>query len=314
MGSAFAPSCDVLVIGSDIAALLAGIDCARIGLTVHAWVMDEPGAPTEFTNTGGVVADALTGLHVPFEVLTPAPGEEVVAGIPSNPFSPAVREALGWRGAWKIYFDRVKPVLSIGVETNLGTLVRTRLGVEALNKLVDPNLLSRYGRRADDLAVDQVAFGLGQAMTRGGSLTTGVLELVAADARVAQTLTLPGGSASAMEAAIAQLEYFAATVHRVSAVELSLVADQRGGQLISATGSAGDEKVSSLATALLCDPSLVELPEGIEINQVGFVGTTDECPGLETALPASREVSTGIRRALLSDPAKPPIGPTSFEG
>ena len=290
------PRYDVLVIGSDIAAMLAGIDCARIGLRVDAWVLEDPDAPLEFTHRGGIVADALSELSVPFEILTPTAGDESVAGIPANPFSPTVRAALGWGGAWRVYRDRITPVLTIGSEPNLGQLVRRRLGERALSQLVNPFLQHRYGRDADELDVDQVAPGLSQAITRGGSLTTGVLELISADAREAQTVRLTGGSASALEAAIAQLEYLGATVHRATTNDLAAV------------------KLATHASAILCDPGLVELPEGLDPSLVGFVGITQECPGLESALPASRDASRAIRRALLSDPAKLPIGPVTFEG
>jgi hypothetical protein len=290
------PSADVLVIGSDIAALLAGIDCARIGLRVEAWVLTDESAAREFTHRGGIVAHALSELSVPFEILVPHVGDESVAGIPANPFSPAVRTALGWGGAWRVYRDRITPVLTIGSEPNLGQLVRRRLGERALSEVVNPFLQARYGRDADDLAVDQVAPGLSQAITRGGSLTTGVLELISADAREAQTVRLTGGSASAIDAAIAQLQYFGAAVHRVTETDIAAL------------------PLASRATALLCDPGAADLPEGLDPTLVGFVGITDDNPGLESAIPASREVSRGIRRAVLSDPARPPIGPVTFEG
>jgi|GEM_PF-4000256 len=296
MARSVKPVADVLVIGSDIAALIAGIDCARIGLKVEAWVLENPDAPSAYTHRGGIVADALSGLNVPFEILVPDAGDEQVAGIPANPFSPTVRAAVGWGGAWLIYRDRITPVLTIGSEPNLGKLVRQRLGDRAVSALVDPFLLERYGCTADELSVEQVAPGLNQAMTRGGSLTTGVLELISADAREAQTVQLTEGPASAIDAAIAQLEYFAATVHRASAADVAKL------------------KLATRATALLVDPAEVELPEGLDPEFVGFVGITAEAPGLESAIPASREVSAGIRRALLSDPNKPPIGPASFQG
>jgi hypothetical protein len=296
MGTPAKPNYDVLVIGSDIAALLAGIDCARIGLRVDTWVLDNPDAPTEFTHRGGIVADALTELKVPFEVLTPEAGNESVAGIPANPFSTMVRATLGWGGAWRVYRDRITPVLTIGNETNLGQLVRRRLGERALWALVNPFLQKRYGLEADELNVHQFAPGLSQAITRGGSLTTGVLELISADSREAQTVRLAGGSASAIDSALAQLEYFGASVHRATSEDIAAL------------------PLVSHSSAILCDPGLVELPEGLDPALVGFVGITQDVPGLESALPASREISRAIRRALLSDPTKQPIGPVTFEG
>lgn len=290
--------CDVLAIGSDLAVFAAALDCARIGLKVDVWIpqADENQGPANFSHRGGVVAGLLDELGVPYDIVIPAPGEEEVCGIPGNPFSLRVRKALGWGGAWRVYLDRIKPVLTIGAEPNLGKLVRTRMGEAALEKLVNPVLLERYGLSADELTVDSVAQGLSQGMTRGGSLSNGVLELIAEDARIAQRVVVPGGVEAITSAAVAKLEYFAATITRVSDPTKKL--------------ANGYKK----AGVVLADFGEVELPEGIDTERVAEVGISSENPGLERAIPASQHAALGMRRVLLSDPEKPPVGTLSFEG
>lgn len=290
-------ACDVLVVASDVAGLLSAIDCARIGLRVEVFLIDEPASVRVYSHRGGIVAAACDELGVSYQLSIPARGEEVVAGIPANPFSSYVRSRVGWRGAWRVYRDRVKPVLTIGNETHFGKLVRNRLGDTVAENLVQPVITELYQRSIDELAVDQVAPGLAQAMTRGGSLTTGVLELIAADARVAQTLTVTAGADALQDASLAKLAYWGAPVHHTTSAKL-------------------EKQITSLvkfAGAVLCNPRLVTLPAKLAADRVAFVGLTEDNPGLETAIPASREAAASIRRLLLSDPEKPPIGPVDLE-
>ena len=296
--SSAAHRCDVLVIGSDLAVFAAAIDCVRIGLKVDVWIpkAEENVGIANFSHRGGVVAGVLDELGVDYEIEIPAVGDEEVCGIPANPFSLRVRSTLGWSGAWRVYLDRIKPVLTIGAEKNLAKLVRTRMGEAALKKLVNPVLLERYGLPAEELEVDAVAPGLPQAITRGGSLSNGVVELIAEDARIAQRVIVPGGLASITAAAVAKLEYFSATVTRVSDPTKKL--------------ASGWKK----AGVVLADFGDVDLPEGIDAERVAEVGLSSEYPGLERAIPASQHAALGMRRVLLSDPEKPPIGTISVEG
>lgn len=296
MVSSTAPACDVLVIAADVAGLLAAIDCARIGLRVDVQLTPDPMTVSVFSNREGIVAATCEELQVPFDVSAPVEGEYVLAGIPGNPFSNYVLARVGWGGAWRVYLDRLTPVLTIGNETNFGRLVRQRLGEKMAEALVQPAVTELYQRGIDDLLVDQVAPGLAQAMTRGGSLTTGVLELVAADPRVVQTVTPTGGAAALREAALISLKYWGATVTETTSSKLEK----------------GIGKLVARASAVLCDPRLVALPATLDAQRVAFVGVTEETPGLESAIPASRRAAMGIRRVLLSDPDNPPIGPVEF--
>ena len=133
-------------------------------------------------------------------------------------------------------------------------------------------------------------------MTRGGSLSNGVLELLAEDPRVAQRVVVPGGTEAITAAATSKLEYFAATVTRVADPTKKL--------------ASGYKK----AGVVLADFGDVELPEGIDTERVAEVGISSENPGLERAIPASQHAALSMRRVLLSDPEKPPVGTLSFEG
>lgn len=290
--------CDVLTIGSDLAAFVAAIECARIGLKVDLWIpkdADFSGA-AEFSHLGGVVAAVLDELGVDYEIVVPAEGTAEIVGIPSNPFSVAVREALGWSGAWRIYLDRIKPVLTIGNETNLATLVRQRLGVAALEKLVSPIVQQRYGYTPEELTVDAVAPGLAQALTRGGSLSNAVVELMLEDPRVVERVVVSGGEQAILDAVLAKLDYFAAKVTRVADVSK---------KLSTSFNKAG---------VVLADFGDVVIPEGADPLRIGEVGISQQHPGLESAIPASQHSALSMRRVLLSDPENPPVGTLSFEG
>ena len=290
--------CDVLTIGSDLAAFVAALDCARIGLKVDLWIPKDAdfSGPAEFSHRGGIVAAVLDDLGVDYEIVIPVKGEEEICGIPANPFSPAVRAAVGWSGAWRIYLDRIKPVLTIGNETNLGTLVSQRLGEAALTKLVNPVTTQRYGYLAQELTVDAVAPGLAQALTRGGSLSNAVVELMLADHRIVERVDVPGGQQAILDAVIAKMDYFAEKVTRVADPTKKLASSWKK------------------AGVILADFGDVSIPEDIDPERIAGVGISAKSPGLESAIPASQHAALGMRRVLLSDPEKPPIGTLSFEG
>lgn len=289
--------CDVLVIGSDAASLAAAIDCARIGLSVTVWIPADvtfSTAPRTFTNRDGIVATLLDHYTVPYSIDKPQLGDESILGIPGNPLSARVAQALGTSGRWRAYRDRITPILTIGAESNLGTLVRKRMGEAALTQLVNPATQELYGRDADQLEVSTVAPGLSAAMTRAGSLSGGVLEQYVADPRVCERLIVEGGDKAIIDALLATLEYFSATVVRAKDTSTKL------------------EKFATKAGAFLLDFGDVDIPENIDNNLIFEVGISEINPGLESALPASLQSALHARRVLLSDPENPPIGPTAI--
>ena len=337
---------DVLVVGGDAASLVAALDCARIGLRVVVMAIEASAhRPTVFSNRDGVVASLLTELGVAFVVDESPIAQCSIDGIPATPFAPQVRALVGWRGAWRVYRDRITPLLTIGTETNLGALVRRRLGTAAVTALVDPSLRELYGRSADALSVAAVVPGLNQAMTRAGSLTTGVIELLLADPRLSQALKVEGGIAHIEAALREKLAFFAADVCDVADVHLTLreapptspdvppgflavavavaVAAGQASTPVSvsvspidgATSSTSDSApITVFAHALLVNPEVASAPEGAPTELAGEAGINARYPGLESAAPASRAASAAIRRSLLSNPKRLPLGPLSLEG
>jgi oxygen-dependent protoporphyrinogen oxidase len=351
---------------------VAALDCARIGLRVV--VFATPASvhrPTLFSHRGGIVASLLTELEVDY-VVREAGGAPVVGtgsgrdvatqaalgnivGIPANPFAANVRETLGWRGAWRVYLDRVIPLLTVGTETNLGKIVRRRIGKAATTALVDPVLQELYGRNADQVPVAAVVPGLNQAMTRAGSLTTGIIELLVSDPRAGQVVEVVGGMEHIEAILRERLAFFSARIIAVTDVSLTPIPpvsdvgelpasfDAQAWMLptapdapdvtdvpvasVSGEGSAiPREEISLVAHAVLVNPELVTVqatvqatdspntPKGAPNDLFGEVGVTSELPGLESAVPESRAASAAIRRALLSNPHRLPLGPSDLEG
>lgn len=197
----------IVVIGGGVSGLVVAHECARPGFEVT--VLEASGrvggsvAPLElggitvdagaesFATRGGHVAALLNGLGLADDVVEPNPagawvrnGTRTVPlpkagllGIPSSPLASDVVAAIGWGGALRAYLDRILPVLKIGQERKLGTLVRKRMGSKVLDELVSPVVTGVYSADPDDLDVDVVAPGLNAALTRLGSLSGAVGEL-----------------------------------------------------------------------------------------------------------------------------------------
>lgn len=330
-------SYDVLVVGSDAAALVAALDCARIGLRVVLLATPPIGhRPAVFSHRAGIVASLLTELEIPFVVRergtlqghgSRASAEAAagsIVGIPANPFALNVREVLGWRGAWRVYLDRVIPLLTIGTETNLGHIVRRRLGKRAERLLVDPALQELYGLCADEIPVATVVPGLNQAMTRAGSLTTGIIDLIVADPRVAQVVEVAGGVGHIETVLRERLAFFSARIIDVTDVHLTLIdGDDNVPASFGASGLGLQREfdsevptgpISVVAQAVLLRAGDEFAAQSSPHEHIAQVGISGHFPGLESAVPESRSASASIRRVLLSDPARLPLGPVGHEG
>ncbi|MBB2975745.1 oxygen-dependent protoporphyrinogen oxidase [Microbacterium endophyticum] len=199
----------VAVVGGGIAGLIAAMECARVGLQVTVFeASDRLGGVLRSAEIAGLTVDvgaesfATRGGHVralideldlsdavasPNPVgawvaglptgAAPLPGGSVL-GIPDNPWREDVRRILGWSGAWRAYVDRLRPPLTIGHDRSLGHLVRKRMGQRVLDRLVAPVTTGVYSARPDDIDVDLAAPGLNAALTRTGSLSGAVADLV----------------------------------------------------------------------------------------------------------------------------------------
>lgn len=205
----------VTVIGGGLAGLVAALECAKVGMPVTVVeASDRLGgcvaaaeldgrmldvAADGFATSGGHVRALVDELGLGGSVVAPLPGgrwiaglpassahdgdaaplpEGTVLGIPANPWAEDVRRFIGWRGAWRAYLDRLRPPLTIGHERRLGTLVRTRMGERVLDTMVAPVTRGLFGIEPDDIDVDAAAPGLNAALTRTGSLSGAVAQVL----------------------------------------------------------------------------------------------------------------------------------------
>jgi len=196
----------VVVIGR--AGAVAALECAKVGMAVTLLADDAASAPVDLAGVAvdvdvdGFPADSavLRGLLDELGIgdrLGPiaaaaswyagAPGAAAgdaiplpagaILGIPANPWDPAARRLIGWRGTWRAYLDSVRPPLTIGRERNLDALVRSRMGDRVAERLVAPVTRARFGLEPGDVDVEVAAPGLNTALTRTGSLSGAVAAL-----------------------------------------------------------------------------------------------------------------------------------------
>lgn len=219
---------DVYVIGGSLPALAAALEFAEVGLQVRV-ALDgmEHGSVVEVAATNehsvdtlgardhdGALAAFLEHVSAPLVAGDPSDAGSApvsiaphavqlrnakggwttqptpaVFGIPAVPMDAQSLAILGGSGATRAALDRIKPVLTIGKVHEIGTLVRSRLGKVALERLVDPFVRDRFGASPDEVEVAVAAPGLNEAVTRAGSLSGAALALadrdVARETRIA---------------------------------------------------------------------------------------------------------------------------------
>lgn len=283
---------DVVVVGGGVAGLVSALECAKIGLKVtllerrdvlggcvgrielDGLVLDS-GAES-FATRGGAVAELIAELGLADAVESPNPagawlvwptgGQRGVGakldaaplpktgmlGIPANPLGDDVRRIIGWNGSSRAYLDRLKPILRIGRAHSLGELVRDRMGEAVLNRLVTPISAGVYSTNPDDLDLDVVAPGLNEAMTRTGSLSGGVGQLL--EERKAGTAVqgLAGGMHTLVDALLAQLARF--DVDLVTGADVTDLARTDDGWRVSATVAAAARETEP-ETELAAEPT-----------------------------------------------------------
>ena len=238
---------DVLVVGGGVAGLVAALECAKVGLRVTVLERRESiggcvgrieldglsldSGAESFATRGGAVAELLESLGLADDIekpnpagawlVWPASGSRLdaaplprtgVLGIPANPLGDDVRRIIGWNGAVRAYVDRLMPILTIGRAHSLGNLVRKRMGDAVLDRLVTPISAGVYSSNPDDLDLDVVAPGLNETMTRAGSLSGGVGQLIEERRAGSAVLGLRGGMQRLVDALAGQLERFGVEV------------------------------------------------------------------------------------------------------
>lgn len=240
----------VVVIGGGIGGLVAARECAKIGLEVtlleaspvlggairsaQLGEMTVDAGAESYATRGGHVRELIDELGLGDRVVTPnsagawlvgVPGvaaaplpKDGILGIPANPFADDVRRIIGWGGAWRAYVDRLRPPLTIGQERSLGRLVTTRMGTKVRDRLVAPVTAGVYSANPDDVDTEIAAPGLNEALTRAGSLSGGVAQLLAERAERAKKApgsaveALSGGMSTLVDALVADLVELGAVI------------------------------------------------------------------------------------------------------
>lgn len=212
---------DAVVTGTSMPALQTALDLAEVGVSVavlcaneqapvRPWADRDPeGAIAEFMRRIAEPIDQAAGQRneaamprsiAPQTIAVRADGKwqptssPAVFGVPAVPLSSESINILGTGGAVRAYLDRIRPLLTVGKTRFYGTLVRSRVGAKALDRLAEPQLRERFGVGADDVEVSIVAPGLNEALSRHGALTSAVLAY--AERNVArETQVAPSGTA-----------------------------------------------------------------------------------------------------------------------
>ncbi len=249
----------IVVVGAGIGGLVAALEVAKLGIRVTVLdAAERPGGAIRsaevaglaldlgaesFATRGGHVERILGELELSGEVVDPGTGAGGawisglpgvgaapiptggVLGIPGNPFADDVRRVIGWRGAWRAYLDRIRPVLTIGHTRSLGDLVAGRMGRRVLDRLVAPVTTGVYSSSPAHIDPDLAAPGLNAAITRAGSLQGAVLALAA------ERRSAPGGAVRGIRGGMGRL---------VDALVAAI--EGRGGEVRTAAPTIGLER------------------------------------------------------------------------
>ena len=242
---------DVYVIGGSLPALAAALEFAEVGLQVRVALDDsehdaevEVAAANEHSvdkrgarDHDGALAAFLEHVSAPLVAgnasdagsapmsiaphavqLRNAKGgwttqpTPAVLGIPAVPMDAQSLAILGGSGATRAALDRIKPVLTIGKVHEIGTLVRSRLGKVALERLVDPFVRDRFGASPDEVEVATAAPGLNEAVTRAGSLSGAALALADRDVARETRVAPRDGWGHLRDAIVGRLRLFGAEI------------------------------------------------------------------------------------------------------
>ncbi|MCH6469567.1 protoporphyrinogen oxidase [Sinomonas terrae] len=193
-----------VVVGGGVAGLCAALELRGRGIDVTvleaadrwggcvgshevAGLTLDSGAESFATRTDGVKS-LLGDLGLASEIVAPHPSgawvqlprgaEELpkagILGIPSNPWDPEVRSALGLWGSLRASLDRYLPTRPPTDQASVAAVVRSRMGKRVLERLVAPVVGGVHSADPELLDIDMVAPGLRALMAERGSLAAAV--------------------------------------------------------------------------------------------------------------------------------------------
>lgn len=315
----------VVVIGGGIGGLVAARECAKVGMQVTLLeAADELGGAIRRADLDGVMVDAgaesyatrgghvrklIDELELTDRIVTPnpagawlvgAPGADAaplpkggILGIPANPFADDVRRIIGWGGAWRAYVDRLRPPLTIGQEHSLGTLVAKRMGAKVRDLLVAPVTAGVYSANPDDVDTEIAAPGLNEALTRAGSLSGGVAQLLAERADRAKKApgsaveALAGGMSGLVDALATDLDELGAVVRTGVTVD-AIARDGDGWAVafpITTEGEDAEDQAEPVIETLTADAVIIATAEPnarvLLADHVSGLGVAGEAPQIE---------------------------------
>jgi oxygen-dependent protoporphyrinogen oxidase len=268
--AATAGTVDVVVVGGGVAGLVVARQLAHLGhsvvvveqrTTLGGFVAEhevagmrlDAGAESYATRKGTVAA-LVTELGLGDDIVVPAASGAWVAwqggtaplpsagvlGIPGVPLADDVRRIIGWSGALRAYLDRLMPLLRVRKESDLGDIVRRRMGRRVLERLVTPVVAGVHSADPSMVDVHTVAPGLTQAMTTQGSLSGAVMALREQAPAGSQVQGIVGGMYRLIEALETDCEHYGVRILRSTRVTgVEDARGEKGGTGESGTGESG---------------------------------------------------------------------------
>lgn len=155
-----------------------------------------------------LVAPATDQAYIWTDALHPLP-PRLLAGLPGGAGRMIGSKILSPAGLARAAFDLIAPSEALKADISIGSLVRRRLGDQALERLIDPLLGGIHAGNCDQLSVQSTAPQLAAAVATGRGLVRG-LRLIAPKSGEGPPppmfLTLRGGLGRLVEALRAQLD------------------------------------------------------------------------------------------------------------